>query len=122
MKLMAAKPLVVACLLSLCATPAVAQDKTTLQSMLAKGVIIHGDLLGKPRDLPVKYNTDGTFVMTLGAQELPGKWRVDGDKFCTSNLANPEESCFAIPAGKKPGDSFKVTTPAMGETTITINQ
>jgi hypothetical protein len=53
---------------------------------------------------------------------LAGKWRIDGDKLCTVNAMNPVESCFVPPPGKKPGDEFKMTTPAMGEVTVTINQ
>lgn len=59
--------------------------------------------------------------MTVKGQEIKGKWRVDGDKLCMVNEMNPVENCFDIPPGKKPGDAFKVTTPALGETTVTIN-
>src|SRR5262249_3422992 len=126
MKSLAMKLLLAAGLSSPIAMPSFAQDTTTVQYILAKGVAIHADLYGRPVDMRVTYSQDGTSVTNIigaggqGAQ-VPGKWRVDGGKFCTSNLANPTENCFDIPAGKKPGDSFKVTTPALGEITMTIN-
>jgi len=127
MKPLPVKLLFVAGIFSLSTAPSFAQDTTTLQYILGKGVSIHADLYGRPVDMRVTYNQDGTSTANIvGAggrgAEVPGKWRVDSGKFCTSNLANPQENCFDIPAGKKPGDSFKVTTPALGEITMTINQ
>ena len=121
------RSLVVAGLASLFAAPSFAQDMTTLQYILAKGVVIHADLYGRPVDMHVTYNPDGTSAMNIvGAAgrgaEVAGKWRIDGDKLCTVNVMNPTENCFDIPAGKKPGDAIKVMTPAMGEATLTINQ
>ena len=118
--------LVMAGLLALSA-PAFAQTTTTLQNILAKGVVIHGDLYGHPVDMATTYNPDGTsntHVVGAGGKgvDLAGKWRIDGDKLCTVNAANPAENCFDIPAGKNPGDVMKVTTPAMGEVTLTIGQ
>jgi hypothetical protein len=106
--------------------PAFAQTATTLQYILAKGVVIHGDLYGHAVDMDTTYNPDGTsntHVVGAGGKgaDLAGKWRIDGDKLCTVNAMNPVENCFDIPAGKKPGDVMKVTTPAMGEVTLTIN-
>lgn len=108
------------------ATPSLAQGMTTLQYILAKGVVIHADLQGRPVDMRVTYNPDGTSAITIvGAggrgAEVAGKWRIDGDRFCTINTVNPEEACFDIPVGKKPGDTIKVMTPALGEAVITIN-
>ena len=114
-------------LLFLWFTPSFAQDMTTLQYMLSKGVVVHGDLFGQPVDMRVTYKDDGTSttkIMGKGGKEtdLAGKWRSDGDKLCTTNAMNPLETCLVVPPGKKPGDAFKVTTPAMGEVTITINK
>jgi hypothetical protein len=112
-------------LLSTIAAPSFAQDATTIQTILAKGVVIHQTIGATPVEMHVTYNPDGTSVMNIvgpggkGA-ELPGKWRVDGEKVCTSNQLNPVENCFDIPPGKKPGDSFTVMT-ARGEATLTIN-
>jgi hypothetical protein len=109
------------------AAPCYAQETTTLQYILAKGVVIHADLYGRPVDMGVTYNPDGTSTTKIvGAggrgADLAGKWRIDGDKLCTVNAMNPQENCFDIPAGKKPGDTLKVMTPALGEATLTINQ
>ena len=116
------RPLVIAGLLSLLASSSFAQDMTTLQYMLAKGVVVHAtSRQGQPLDMQVTYKDDSTSAMTVMGQQLDGKWRVEGEKFCTVNVMNPTESCFDIPPGKKPGDAFKVMTPALGETTVTIN-
>lgn len=116
------RPLITAGLLSLFAAPSFAQGMTTLQYMLAKGVVVHASSRqGQPLDMQVTYKDDGTSTMTVMGQQLDGKWRVEGEKFCTVNAMNPTESCFDIPPGKKPGDVFKVTTPAFGEATVTIN-
>lgn len=106
----------------LLAAPAFAEDKTTLEYMLEKGVTIHAQLQGQAIDLPVTYQKDGTSSMKMGQRLIEGEWRSDGDKVCTKNEVNTQESCFAIPPGKKPGDSFKMMTPAMGEATIEINK
>jgi hypothetical protein len=112
-------------LLAAAAAPSFAQETTTLQTILAKGVVIHDNIGGTPVDIRVTYKADGTSVMNImgpggkGA-EVAGAWRADGDKVCTSNAMNPVENCFDLPPGKKPGDSFKVMT-ARGEATLTIN-
>ena len=107
------------------AAPSVAQEATTLQVILEKGVVIHDNIGGTAVDMHVTYKPDGTSVLNIvgpggKGTELAGKWRADGDKVCTSNAMNPVENCFDVPAGKKPGDSFKVMT-ARGEATLTIN-
>ena len=94
---------------------------------MANGLSIHGDLYGRPVDMHVTYNPDGTSNTNIvGAAgkgtDLAGKWRADGDKLCTTNAMNPVENCFGIPPGKKPGDAFTLTTPAMGEVSVTINK
>lgn len=114
-------------LLFLLSAPSFAQDMTTLQYMLSKGIVIHGDLSGRPIEMHVTYKDDGTSTTMMMGQggkgaELAGKWRSDDDKICTTNAMNPLETCFVVPPGKKPGDEFKVKTPAMGEVTITINK
>jgi hypothetical protein len=53
---------------------------------------------------------------------MTGKWRIDGTKLCTLNSMNPTETCIEYPAGKKPGDEFKVTNPMLGEVSVTINK
>ena len=89
-------------------TPSFAQDTTTtLQYMLSKGVVIHGDLSGRPIEMRVTYKDDGTSTTMMMGQggkgaELAGKWRSDGDKICTTNAMNPLEICFVVPRGKSP--------------------
>ena len=102
--------------------PALAQEPTTLQHVTTKGTVIKADMQGTPLELPMKYNADGTYTTNAMGQELKGKWRIDGDKLCTLSDMNPTETCIAYPAGKKPGDEFKVTNPMLGEVTVKINQ
>jgi hypothetical protein len=68
------------------------------------------------------YKADGTYSTNAMGQAINGKWRIDGDKLCTLNDMNPTETCVAYPAGKKPGDEFKVSNPMLGEVSITINK
>jgi hypothetical protein len=119
--------MIVAGLLLLSATPSVAQETTSLQYVLSKGVVIHGGLYGRPVEMRVTYKGDGTSITNVMGQEgkgadLAGKWRIDGDKLCTANSMNPVETCFVVPPEKGPGDEFKLTTPGMGEVSITINK
>lgn len=104
------------------AAPAFAQEMTTLQYVTTKGTVIKADMQGTALELPMKYNADGTYTTNAMGQELKGKWRIDGDKLCTLNDMNPTETCIPYPAGKKPGDEFKVTNPMLGEVSVTINK
>ncbi len=104
------------------ATPALAQDKTTLEYVTTKGTVVHANMQGQDLELPMTYKTDGTYVTSAMGQEVSGKWRIDGDKLCTVSGMGGGENCIAYPAGKKPGDAFKVTNPMLGEVTIKINQ
>jgi hypothetical protein len=104
------------------AAPAFAQDATTLQNVTTKGTVIKADMQGQALELPMKYNTDGTYETNAMGQAIKGKWRIDGDKLCTVSDMNPTETCIVYPAGKKPGDEFKVTNPMLGEVTVTINK
>lgn len=103
--------------------PSSAEDMTTLQYLVKNGAVIKAtSRQGRPIEMHVTYKEDGTSVMTgLGPQELSGRWRAVDDRFCTSNEMSPAETCFEIPAGKKPGDSFNVTT-ALGEAVLTVNE
>ena len=92
--------------------PAFAQESDTLKVVTTKGIQI--DAGGMMID--VDYKQDGTFSAMDGA--ITGKWRIDGDKLCTSTDATPED-CVVYPKGKKSGDSFEVTG-AMGTGTIKI--
>lgn len=94
------------------AAPALAQGATTLQEVTTKGIVL--DIQGFLVD--VDYKPDGTFSAMDGA--ATGKWRIDGEKLCTSTDATPEE-CVLYPTGKKSGDSFDVTG-AQGTATVKI--
>jgi hypothetical protein len=104
------------------AAPAFAQDSTTLQFVTTKGTVIKANAQGQDLELPMTYKADGTYTTNAMGQEISGKWRIDGEKLCTINSMNPTESCIAYPAGKKPGDEFKVTNPMLGEVSVTINK
>lgn len=96
------------------AAPAFAQSATTLEAVTTKGITLNAGGF----ELDVDYKADKTFTAMDG--QVNGKWRIDGEKLCTSSNFEPEETCVAYPAGKKSGDSFPLTN-AKGETaTITI--
>lgn len=102
--------LIAAGLAALVATPALAD---TLQEVTTHGMIITiGDM-----QIPVDFTPDGKLTVAGGA--ATGKWRIDGDKLCTTIDANPTENCVPYPSGKKSGDSFEVTGP-QGAATVKI--
>ena len=107
------KTILIAALALSVAAPAFAQGATTLQEVTTKGIVLSAGGF----DVDVDYKPDGSFSAMDGA--VTGKWRIDGDKLCTSSNFEPNESCVAYPAGKKSGDSFEVTGPA-GTATIKI--
>lgn len=95
------------------AAPAFAQTPNTLQEVTTKGI----KMAAGGFELNVDYKPDGTFTAMDG--QITGKWRIDGDKMCTSSNFNPTEECAAYPTGKKSGDSFEVTG-SQGTAMITI--
>lgn len=103
------------------AAPALAQEPTTLDYVTTKGTVLKGSMQGMDLTLPMTYKADGTYSTTVMGQTGGGTWRIDGDKLCTVSQMNPNESCIAYPAGKKPGDEFTVTHPMLGEVSVTIN-
>lgn len=92
--------------------PAFAQT-TTLSEVTTKGII----LSAQGMDIDVTYKPDGSFTAMDG--QVTGKWRIDGEKLCTSSNFEPAETCTAYPAGKKSGDSFDLTSER-GTATIKI--
>lgn len=105
----------------LLASPAFAQDKTTLDYVTTKGTVVQADMQGQAMALAMTYKADGTYTATVDGQELGGgTWKIDGEKLCT--VSQLGESCTAYPAGKKPGDEFKATHATLGEITVKINQ
>lgn len=95
------------------AAPAFAQDKTTLDNVTSRGIVLSAGGM----EVDVGYKPDGTFTAMDG--QVTGKWRVEGGKLCTSSNFAPEEECIAYPAGKKSGDSFEVQG-GQGPATIRI--
>lgn len=87
--------------LAFCA-PALAQQRTTLQEVTTNGITM--DAAGGQID--VTYKPDGSFTAAGG--EVTGKWRIAGDKLCTTSNFQPKEECTTYPAGKKSGDTFEV--------------
>jgi hypothetical protein len=107
---------ILACLaVAALAVPALAQTQTqtTLQVLTTKGMVMEAGGM----EIEVTYKPDGTF--TAMDDQVTGKWRIDGDKLCTSSNFSPTEECVAYPTGKKSGDSFEVTS-AQGTATIKI--
>lgn len=92
--------------------PAFAQT-TTLSEVTTKGIV----LSVQGMDIDVTYKPDGTF--TAMDDQITGKWRIDGEKLCTTSNFKPEEECTVYPAGKKSGDSFEMTSE-QGTATIKI--
>lgn len=105
---------IIACLAVVAlAAPAFAQTQSTLQVLTTKGMVMEAGGM----EIEVTYKPDGTF--TAMDDQVTGKWRIDGDKLCTSSNFSPAEECVAYPTGKKSGDSFEVTG-AQGTATIRI--
>lgn len=103
--------------------PVRAEDLTTRHYLVKNGAVIKVmSSQGRPIEMHVTYREDGTSLMTgLGPGELSGRWRAVENSFCTSNEMSPAETCFDIPPGKKPGDTFSMTT-ALGEASLTIGE
>lgn len=101
------------------ALPALAQTapSDTIAEMISKGVTISVAQMGITGD--VVYKEDGTFSGFDGQYE--GTYKVDGTKLClTAAAVGQDNSCLEYPTGKKSGDKFKVSDPAVGELEITI--
>jgi hypothetical protein len=105
------------------AGPALAQapGNDTLKNVVAKGTVIKASIQGMELELAMAYKADGTYTASVMGQEAGGgTYTLDGDKLCTKSQLG--EGCTAYPAGKNPGDSFKITSPTLGEATVTINK
>ncbi|HVY90736.1 MAG TPA: hypothetical protein VG942_17855 [Hyphomonadaceae bacterium] len=107
------RKLIIGASLAVLAAPAFAQASDTLKEVTTKGIVMSVQGM----DIDVTYKPDGSFTAMDG--QVTGKWRIDGDKLCTSSNFQPEESCTAYPKGKKSGDSFDLTS-AQGTATIKI--
>ncbi len=102
------------------AMPALAQTapaSDTLTEVIAKGVTITVTQMSMTGD--VAYKPDGTFSGFDGQYE--GTYKVDGSKLCiTAPAVGQDNACVEYPNGKKSGDKFKVTDPAVGDLEILI--
>jgi hypothetical protein len=97
------------------AAPAFAQEKTTLQHMVEKGIVVKFPGL----DLDVFYHPDGKYSALGG--KVTGTWRIEGETLCAKAATDNAEACTLYPVGKKPGDAFEVEGPS-GQVTIQINK
>src|SRR5262245_41295717 len=98
-----------------------APPNDTLAAVVAKGTVIKANIQGMELELAMAYKADGNYTASVMGQEAGGgTYTVDGDKLCTKSQLG--EGCTVYPAGKKPGDSFKITSPTLGEATVTINK
>jgi hypothetical protein len=117
------RTLILASALLALAAPALAQAPAsdTLKNVVAKGTVIKANIQGQALDLAMTYKADGTYTASAMGQEVgAGTYTLDGDKLCTKSDLG--EGCTVYPAGKKPGDEFKITSPTLGEATVTINK
>lgn len=114
--------LILAGVVAALAAPAfAAPPNDTLAAVIAKGAVIKGNVQGQDLELAMTYKADGTYTASVMGQELGGgTYTADGEKLCTKSQLG--EGCTVYPAGKKAGDSFKITSPTLGEATVTINK
>ena len=77
---------ILACLaVSALAAPAFAQQASTLQELTTKGMVMEAGGM----EIDVTYKPDGTFTAMDG--QVTGKWRIEGEKLCTSSNFSPAE-------------------------------
>lgn len=114
------KKFVLAAVLSvgLAAPVAMAEPGDTLQVLVANDAVI----TAQGYAIPIDYNEDGTYSGEAMGSAFTGKWRIDGNKLCTSSSLSPTESCTEYPEGKGAGDEFTVTSPTLGAVTVKINE
>jgi hypothetical protein len=113
--------IIASAMLALAAPAFAAPPNDTLAAVVAKGTVIKASVQGQDLELAMAYKADGTYTASMMGQQLGGgTYTVDGDKLCTKSDLG--EGCTVYPAGKKAGDSFKITSPTLGEGTVTINQ
>jgi hypothetical protein len=95
----------------------------TINAVLANGQTMSGTAQGMELTYKTTFAPDGTYRSELDLMNrvMTGKWHIEGDKLCTVGDGNPTQDCTAYPAGKKSGDTFKVTHPRLGVSKITIN-
>ena len=73
-------------------------------------MIAHGVVMVFPEfEIDVSFKPDGTFTAMKG--QSAGKWRIEGDKLCSTPDETLMETCAVYPAGKKSGDTFTIPAP-----------
>lgn len=73
-------------------------------------VIAHGVVMVLPDfEIDIAFKADGTFAAMKG--QSTGKWRIEGDKLCSTPDETLMETCAAYPPGKKSGDTFVIPAP-----------
>jgi hypothetical protein len=85
----------------------------TYREVAARGVVI----MLPEMEIDVQFKPDGTFTALGGMSS--GKWRLDGERMCSTPNETLIESCAVYPAGKKSGDTFLIPAPG-GDVTIRI--
>src|SRR5690349_19723900 len=76
------------CLLVLAiAAPADAQEKSTLQHMIANGSVLKVSGM----EFPTTYTPDGKFTAADG--QVTGTWRIVGETLCVTTNYDPNEAC-----------------------------
>lgn len=81
-------------------------------------IVAHGVVLVLPEaEIDVQFKPDGTFTALGGLSS--GKWRIDGEKLCSTPNETLIETCGVYPAGKKSGDTFEIVAPT-GRVTVRI--
>ncbi|MEZ5938780.1 MAG: hypothetical protein R3C52_11250 [Hyphomonadaceae bacterium] len=97
---------------ALLAAPAFADGADTIKLMIANGATF--DIGGQVYDLT--YLADGKFDDPVGGG---GEYRVDGATLCHTPVQIGQEICTEIPADKKEGDTFELTSD-LGPLIVTI--
>jgi hypothetical protein len=104
-------------------TPPGATPSDTLKAVLANGQTMSGSMQGMELTYKTTFAPDGTYRSELDLMNrvMTGRWRIEGDKLCTTGDGNPIVDCTAYPPGKKSGDTFQVEHPRLGPAKVTIN-
>ncbi len=93
----------------LLAIPALAQTPTD-NADTYREVVAHGVVMVFPDfEIDISFKADGSFTAMKG--QSTGKWRIDGDKLCSTPDETLMETCAVYPAGKKSGDTFVIPAP-----------
>lgn len=106
------------CALALAGPAARAQSASidTLYYVVREGIVmtVQGHVI------PIDYAEDGTFSGAASGTRFEGTYRLEGNRICTASSLSMSETCTAYPEGKRPGDEFEVTSPALGSVRVRI--